>query len=78
MPTRSSRAGKEDLEWLKEQPEWDSVIAYFREQLESAKTALVRSGMTSETLVVLNAKGGIINEFLQWAKKRPKKGEAQE
>jgi len=54
------------------------VIAYFREQLESAKTALVRSGMTSETLVVLNAKGGIINEFLQWAKKRPKKGEAQE
>ena len=74
----SSRADKkEDLEWLKEQPEWESVVAYFRKEVSDVKDAMVRSGVSRDDLVLLNAKGGALSEVLEWAKKRPKKAEAQ-
>jgi len=67
----------EDLEWLKEQPEWESVVAYFKKEVSDVKDAMVRSGVSRDDLVTLNAKGGTLSEVLEWAKQRPKKAEAQ-
>jgi len=53
------------------------VVAYFRKEVSDVKDAMVRSGVSRDDLVLLNAKGGALSEVLEWAKKRPKKAEAQ-
>lgn len=77
MQSRSSKADKLDLEWLKEQPEWGSVVAYFKKELRDVQNRMICSGMKADQLVVLNARAGALAESLVWAAKKPKKDEAQ-
>ena len=64
-----------DLQWLKEQREWESVIGYFEEMMKAIQEFMVRDGVGAEDLALLNARGVVLNQIISWAKDRPKRAE---
>jgi hypothetical protein len=66
---------KRDLEWLKEQPEWNYVVGYLRKGLFEVQESMTRSGMQSSDLVRLSAQGEMLTHLLDWASTERKKSE---
>ena len=64
------KVDSKDLEWLREQPEWDNVVAYLRKRLFEVQEAMVRDGIEEVDMLRLNAWGSLLSDLLMWATKK--------
>lgn len=68
---------QEDLDHLKRQPEWESVVNFFYNDLRMVQGALL-GDLDDEKLQRLSAKGQNVKRYLIWALEAPKNEEGRE